>query len=524
MHTTVNSRIFHIQTFGCQMNASDSDWLSRSLKSRGFMEGPFEEAGLHILNTCSVRDKPEQKVYSELGRIARFCKVNKRKGVTVCVGGCVAQQVGPALVRRFPQVRLLFGTDGIARAPEAICRLTEEPGLRLQLLDFADNYEERIDERIDGPSQGISGPLRDEGTPPAVFVNIMQGCDNFCTYCIVPYVRGRQKSRRAEAVLRECRALLDSGAREITLLGQNVNSYGQDKHADGSSFADLLYKVSALPGLERLRFVTPHPKDIAPEVIEAFAEIKSLCPRLHLPLQSGSDRILHAMNRRYDTAKYLDIVERLKKARPDIILSTDIIVGFPGETEEDFQDTMRIMREAGFATSFSFVYSDRPHAKATLLSGKVPRAVALERLSRLQDWQNQTSDRVLEGMVKKESVVLLESKSRWNVVLDEDYDASNQSNSSARSSGGSTGPRSDDGTDEAGNTSPAVGKPASRRNSLLYGSWQGKTPEGFIVNVNLPSEPDITTLTRGWEGAMLPVRIEAAARHSLKGSQAGAPW
>lgn len=524
MHTTVNSRIFHIQTFGCQMNASDSDWLSRSLKSRGFTEGTFEEAGLHILNTCSVRDKPEQKVYSELGRIARFCKVNNRKGVTVCVGGCVAQQVGPALVRRFPQVRLLFGTDGIARAPEAISRLMEEPGLRVQLLDFEDSYEERVDERIDGPFQSPQGSPHAVETPPAVFVNIMQGCDNFCTYCIVPYVRGRQKSRKVEAILKECRALVDGGAREITLLGQNVNSYGQDKHADGTSFAELLSKVAALPGLERLRFVTPHPKDIAPEVIEAFAEIKILCPRLHLPLQSGSDRILHAMNRRYDTAKYLDIVERLKKARPDIILSTDIIVGFPGETEDDFQATMRVMREVGFATSFSFVYSDRPRAKATLLPGKVDRTVALERLSRLQDWQNQTSDRVLEGMVKRESIVLLESKSRWNMVLEEDYDASNQSNSSVRRSGGSAEFRCDDGMDEENNTPLATGKPAFFREKLPYESWQGKTPEGFIVNVNLPSEPNIMTLTRGWEGAMLPVRIEAAARHSLKGTQAGAPW
>lgn len=515
---------FHIQTFGCQMNASDSDWLCRSLKARGFVEGPFEKATLYIINTCSVRDKPEQKVYSELGRIARHCKVNKREGITVCVGGCVAQQVGPKLVSRFPQVRLMFGTDGIARAPEAISRLMEEPKLRLSLLDFIDHYEERADARIEafsarknGLPAAESGPdaaneaNADDKTPAAAFVNIMQGCDNYCTYCIVPYVRGRQKSRKTDAILRECAALIESGAREITLLGQNVNSFGQDKEGDGVSFAELLYKVAALPGLERLRFVTPHPKDIAPEVIEAFAELKNLCPRLHLPLQSGSDRILKAMNRRYDTARYLDIVSRLRKARPDILLTTDIIVGFPGETEEDFEATMRIMREAGFASSFSFVYSDRPHAKAVLLPGKVERTVALERLARLQEWQNQTSDGILENMVGKTSIILIEGKSRWNILLDEHSPPAPQR-------------EKDDCRANAGQTTVRRKTEAPRQGDLPLEAWQGKTPQGFIVNVNLAGEPVGNYPARGWEGAMLPVRIEASAKHSLKGIQAGTPW
>lgn len=490
---------FHIQTFGCQMNASDSDWLSRSLVARGFVPAPFEEASLYILNTCSVRDKPEQKVYSELGRIARHCKVNNRRGITVCVGGCVAQQVGPRLARRFPQVRLLFGTDGIARAPEAVSRLMEEPGLRLSLLDFADHYEERAGVWLDKGTGRLKGDI-----PPAVFVNIMQGCDNFCTYCIVPYVRGRQKSRAATAVFEECRTLVQGGAREITLLGQNVNSYGQDKGADGTSFARLLRKVSAIPGLERLRFVTPHPKDIAPEVIEAFAELDVLCPRLHLPLQSGSDKILAAMNRRYDTARYLDIVARLKQARPGIILTTDIIVGFPGETEEDFQATMAMMREVGFASSFSFVYSDRPRAKATLLPGKIERAVALERLSRLQDWQNQASDRVLASMKGEECVILLEGKSRLDSLLPQNADeAETRSAENAEGVAGENGPEKEARPD----------RPES---------WQGKTSHGFIVNVEL--EARHSDSRDGWLGAMLPVTIEAAARHSLKGRQAGAPW
>lgn len=495
---TPSPHAFHIQTFGCQMNAGDSDWLSRSLKTRGFMEVPFEEAGIHILNTCSIRDKAEQKVYSELGRIARYCKVNRIQGVTVCVGGCVAQQAGERLIRRFPQVRLIFGTDGVASAPAAISRLVEEPRLRLRLLDFADCYEERDTGWLDAALSG-SG----DGIPASAFVNIMQGCDNFCTYCIVPYVRGRQKSRASGAVLDECRALVRGGAREITLLGQNVNSYGQDQGADGTGFAELLRRVSDIPGLERLRFVTPHPKDIAPEVIDAFADSQILCPRLHLPLQSGSDRILKAMNRRYDTARYRDIVARLKKARPDIILTTDIIVGFPGELAEDFEATLDLMREIGFASSFSFVYSDRPRAKATLLPDKVERRVALDRLSRLQEWQNQASDDVLASMIGQECVILLEGKSRLDSLLPEE--SVNGSDSRASTGGVDKGPF------------PAPGAPRLE-------SWQGKTPQGFIVNVELEPRPEGRFALGGWQGALLPVRIEAAARHSLKGRQAGIPW
>ncbi len=488
-------RTFHIQTFGCQMNAHDSDWLSRSLAARGFVESPFEEASLYIINTCSVRDKPEQKVYSELGRIARNCKVTGRTGVTVCVGGCVAQQVGSALTRRFPQVRLVFGTDGIAHAPEAIERLMEEPRLRLNLLEFLDRYEERATSHAPGSA------------PPSAFVNIMQGCDNFCTYCIVPYVRGRQKSRDPAAVLAECRALIEAGAREITLLGQNVNSYGQDAPEYGVPFAKLLRRVAALPGLARLRFITPHPKDIADEVIDAFGSLDNLCPRLHLPLQSGSDRILAKMGRRYDTARYLDIVRKLRSARPDMAFSTDIIVGFPGETEDDFASTMAMMEQVGFMHSFSFVYSDRPHAKAVLLPGKVERAVALERLSRLQAWQNQASDSILASMVGSTVTILIEGKSQRAVVLDEQADMQL--------------------CEEPGEAGTAAEKNADAT------GWQGKTPHGLIVNVSLPDlpgpeeQPGPTTpggREKGWEGALLPVRIEVAARHSLKGRQAGEPW
>ena len=504
-----SARTFHIQTFGCQMNASDSDWLARSLAARGFAPASFEDAALYILNTCSVREKAEQKVYSELGRIARYWKVRGRTDVTICVGGCVAQHAGEQIMKRFPQVRLVFGTDGIARAPEAISRLIEEPRLRLKLLDFTEEYGEREDVRLD-PNMRVKGTQPPcgawNGVPnisPAEFVNIMQGCDNYCSYCIVPYVRGPQKSREFEAVFAECRTLVGGGAREITLLGQNVNSYGLDKGSrtgragNKPPFAELLRAVAAIPGLERLRFVTSHPKDIAPEVIRAFAELDTLCPRLHLPLQSGSDRMLEAMNRKYDTVRYMTIVEQLKKARPDILLTTDIIVGFPGETEEDFQATMRIMREAGFASSFSFVYSDRPHAKAVLLPDKVERAVALERLSRLQEWQNNANEMVLASMKGEECVILLEGKSRLDALLPEDDGLSGMADAACQ-----------DDDQDAGEFAPLE-------------SWQGKTPQGFIVNVELPARPGEIS---GWLGAMLPVRIDGAARHSLKGRQAGAPW
>ncbi len=397
---------FHIQTFGCQMNVNDSEWLSRSLIQKGFIASSFEDADFFIINTCSVRDKPEQKVYSELGRIARFAKLQKRNDITICVGGCVAQQVGEALTKRFPEVRLLFGADGIAKAPEAILRLAEEPSLRLSLLDFVEHFEERT-----SSWQGVHAPV-------SSYVNIMQGCDNFCTYCVVPYVRGRQKSRQPEAILQECTELLQAGAREITLLGQNVNSYGQDALGNGLTFMELLSKVSALPNLARLRFVTPHPKDMAEEVIGVFGTLPNLCPRLHLPLQSGSDAILKKMGRRYTSGHFLALVEKLKKTSPDMLFSTDIIVGFPGETDADFQATMHMMELCQFVGSFSFVYSDRPHAKATLLGDKVPRSVALERLSVLQDWQDAQTQKMLLPYIGQTVEVLLENPSNRPVLLD----------------------------------------------------------------------------------------------------------
>ncbi len=391
--------LFHIVTFGCQMNVHDSDWLIRALTARGHEQTAEKQAEVFIINTCSVREKPEQKVYSELGRLR--CLYEKNPGFFVAVCGCVAQQLGKELLQRFPFVRLVCGTDGLAQAPDALEQLYNEPQAQFLLTDFVTQWKEREQ----------AWPMTQK-SPVSGFVNIMQGCDNFCTYCIVPFVRGRQKSRTPEAVLEECKKLLALGVKEITLLGQNVNSYGLDSHCCSLSFADLLYKVSALPGLERLRFTTSHPKDIAPEVIRAFGELENLCPHLHLPLQSGADSVLKRMGRKYDTARYLDIVAALRQVRSDIAFGTDLIVAFPGESEDEFLQTLEMMEQVGFENSFSFKYSDRPGTAAQRMPNKVDPAVAQQRLLSLQDLQNTITKKSLQNCVNRKSMVLIEGKSR----------------------------------------------------------------------------------------------------------------
>ncbi|MCL1889196.1 MAG: tRNA (N6-isopentenyl adenosine(37)-C2)-methylthiotransferase MiaB [Desulfovibrionaceae bacterium] len=451
---------FHILTFGCQMNANDSAWLARALAAGGHVPVPREEADLHILNTCSVRAKPENKVYTELGRIRLLARKHPEREILACVGGCVAQQLGEKLFARSRELRLLFGADGLTAAPEAIEHLFRHPDQKLALLDFSPGYPERR-----------TFPGAEE---PVALVNIMQGCDNFCAYCIVPLTRGRQKSRQSADVLKECRARIAGGAREITLLGQNVNSFGQDSQGDGTSFTGLLEQVSALPGLARLGFMTSHPKNMPPELIQAFGRLPALAPRLHLPLQSGSDRILRAMGRGYTRDAYMKILGSLRRVRPDIQISTDIITGFPGESENDFRKTLEIMREADFCASFSFAYSDRPGTKAGALPDKVPAALALERLARLQDWQNQNSRRILAARHGQKAWVLLEGPS-----LKEPFPENNP----------------------AGAADSAQGK---RR------SWHGREEHGFSVNLLIPDS------LRPAPGDLLEAVITGHGRHTLK--------
>ena len=478
-------KTFHIVTFGCQMNVGDSDWLARALACRGWRQAPEEDAWLFVVNTCSVRDKPEQKVYSDLGRLASaYTRGGKGKpGLTAAVGGCVAQQIGRGFFERFPFVRLVFGSDGIASAPDALDRLAEDPGARIALLDFLGAYPEREDVltlSAAAPLPALSPAFdADAGEPdcgPAqAFVNIMQGCDNFCAYCIVPYTRGRQKSRAPAAVLVECRARVEQGAREITLLGQNVNSYGLDAGGTGVGFAELLRQVAAIPGLLRLRFTTSHPKDIDPAVIRAFGEVENLCPALHLPLQAGSDAVLKRMGRKYDRARYLATVQALRQARPDIALTTDLIVGFPGETEEDFAQTLEMMELVRFESSFSFRYSDRPGVASLRLRPKVPDEVGQERLLRLQSLQNGITKQSLKALEGCETDVLLEAP--------------------------------------------------SRRQDAGERFWRGRDPGGRVVNVRMSPElagPEQSGASPC--GRMVRARILEAKNHSLLGEEVGRPW
>ncbi len=447
---------FHIMTFGCQMNVHDSQWLTAALESRGWEQAPEEEAQVYILNTCSVREKPEQKVYTELGRIGVYLK--RDPNIFAAVGGCVGQQVGKAFFSRFPFVKLVFGTDGIANAPNALESLAEGAEERIALLDFVDVYLER---------EVPQDASRVEHATRQAFVNIMQGCDNFCTYCVVPYTRGRQKSRHPELVVEECRKLVQAGVREITLLGQNVNSYGLDKGGVGVTFAQLLHMVAEIPGLDRLRFTTSHPKDIAPEVIRAFGELDNLCPSLHLPMQAGSDDVLRRMGRKYDCKRYLDIVKSLREARPDLSLTTDLIVAFPGEAEKDFQQTLEMVEQVGFESSFSFKYSDRPGVAAVKMTPKVAPDVAADRLLRLQNLQNDITRKCLKKRVGTEDNVLVEGKSRK---------------------------QEDEG---------------------VY--WRGRDSAGRVVNFRFDEGVDL-------EGMMVPVRIVVAKKHSLVGERTGEPW
>lgn len=428
------------------MNVSDSFWLDRSLKSQGYIKTDIEdEADFFIVNTCSVREKPEQKVYSLLGRLKDHYDRNPE--VFACVGGCVAQQVGKRFFERFSFVRLVFGPDGLSMVPSALQRLEMNDHLKISLLDFEDHYPERDNHWP-------------EHMAPQAFVNIMQGCDNFCAYCIVPYVRGRQKSRNSEDILQECQDLVSRGVREITLLGQNVNSYGLDKKGQEISFAKLLTQVDSLPGLDRLRFTTSHPKDMSGSVIEAFGQLRTLCPQLHLPLQSGSDMILKSMGRKYTAESYLELVHGLKQVCPDITLTTDLIVGFPGETDDDFASTLNMMNQVGFDSSFSFKYSDRPGVRSAQMDPKVPEEVKSQRLETLQKLQEEWTSRKLLAMVGKKDQVLIEG--------------------------------------------------LSKKQQPETASWKGRDRGGRVVNVDINTKDDYT-------GSIVEVVFIRAKKHSLEG-------
>ncbi len=398
---------FHIITFGCQMNVNDSQWLSRALISKGHKEeSDPKNSDFYILNTCSVRDKPEKNVHSTIGRMR---KLNPHMWGIVM--GCVAQQLGEELLQKHKTVKLVLGTDTLHNAPEYIQEIVDKqeanPLFELKTkqshTDFISIFPERAH---------FLHAQKEEENPAVAYVNIMQGCDNFCSYCIVPYTRGVPKSRSTASILDECKAWLDKGAKEIHLLGQNVNAFALDRLSDGCTFPELLRKIDKLQGLKRLRFMTPHPKDLADDTIALFGELESLCPRLHLPIQAGSNRTLQRMNRPYTREYFLELVEKTKKIRPDMAFASDIIVGFPGESEEEFQETLDIMKKVPIIFSYSFAYSDRPGTKASLMPDKIALPVQLERLERLQDLQRELGAEYLKTFIGKEVEVLVESMNK----------------------------------------------------------------------------------------------------------------
>ncbi len=384
----MHKKVF-IKTFGCQMNERDSEIMAQALSLSGYDEvQDLEAADLVILNTCSIRAKAEQKVMSLLGSLRKLKA--ERPALKICVAGCVAQQEGRQLLQRMPHIDLIIGTQHIYMIGSLLDKL-EQFGGSIVKTDMDDSFA--IPQFI--PESKASIPADQTGPAFRKFVTIMQGCNNYCSYCIVPYTRGKEISRNYDDIISEIKVLVDAGVREVTLLGQNVNSYGRSNGKIGAgapcSFPDLLHRVAEIRGLQRLRFTTSHPKDLSDKLIQCFGSIEILCPQFHLPVQSGSDIILKQMNRKYSIQEYREKVEKLLGSRPDIALTTDIIVGFPGETDADFQATMDLLETIRFHGSFSFKYSDRPGASSSNLPDKVDEEVKAQRLAILQGRQDSIS-------------------------------------------------------------------------------------------------------------------------------------
>ncbi|MBR2735818.1 MAG: tRNA (N6-isopentenyl adenosine(37)-C2)-methylthiotransferase MiaB [Firmicutes bacterium] len=365
---------YYIQTFGCQMNERDSETIAGMLEEEGYSPAPErKDADVIVINTCSVRENADNRFFGQLGVVKKIKENNPDAIVAVC--GCMMQQkrVTDRIHDKFNWVDIIFGTMNIDEFPRMLRERLAEGTQEFHVLDA----RERI-------AEGLPSRRRYDFK---AFVNIMNGCNNFCTYCIVPYTRGREVSRRPEDILAEVRKLSSEGVKEITLLGQNVNSYGKADHFD-CSFSDLLYQIAEVDGIERLRFMTSHPKDVPDSLIRAFAECDKLCGHIHLPVQAGSDRVLKRMNRRYTKEKYLGILDRLREADPDIAVTTDIIVGFPGETEEDFQETLDLVRRARFDSAFTFLYSIREGTPAENYPDQIPDEIKHDRFDRLVDTLN----------------------------------------------------------------------------------------------------------------------------------------
>lgn len=371
-----------IKTYGCQMNVYDSDRMADALAPQGYETTTnIDDADLVVLNTCHIREKAAEKVYSELGRLRIMRQKKEQAGGKMMIGiaGCVAQAEGEEIVRRAPVVDLVFGPQSYHKLPELVEKAHKT---KVVVTDFPaeDKFEHLPKPKKEATiARGLTS-----------FLTVQEGCDKFCTFCVVPYTRGAEVSRPVMQVLAEAQDLVDAGVKEITLLGQNVNAYhGEDETGKTLGLADLLYRLADIKGLDRLRYTTSHPRDMDDALIEAHRDLDMLMPYLHLPVQAGSDGILKAMNRQHTAKEYLDLLDRIRKARPDIALSGDFIVGFPGESDEDFEQTMQIVRDVFYAQAYSFKYSTRPGTPGATLENQVPEEVKSERLQRLQALLNQ---------------------------------------------------------------------------------------------------------------------------------------
>lgn len=435
-----------IRTFGCQMNEYDSDKMADVLHaSEGLVAASSpEDADVILFNTCSIREKAQEKVFSDLGRVRALKE--SRPDLLIGVGGCVASQEGAAIITRAPYVDLVFGPQTLHRLPAMIeaRRQSGRPQVDISFPEI-EKFDHLPPARVDGPS---------------AFVSIMEGCSKYCSYCVVPYTRGEEVSRPLEDVLTEIAELAEQGVREVTLLGQNVNAYRIGSGQEGVDFAALIEYVAAIPGIERIRYTTSHPKEFTQRLIDTYARVPQLVDHLHLPVQHASDRILMAMKRGYSVLEYKSIIRRLRAVRPNISISTDFIVGFPGETDEDFRRMMELVHEIGYDTSFSFIFSPRPGTPAANLPDDTPREVKLSRLTELQAVLEANVVQISESMLGSHQRVLVEGPSRKDPT-----------------------------------------------------ELHGRTENNRVVN--FPAPPQAHARLRG---QMIDVRIERAFAHSLRGS------
>ncbi|MDP2644264.1 MAG: tRNA (N6-isopentenyl adenosine(37)-C2)-methylthiotransferase MiaB [Desulfobacterales bacterium] len=459
----------YVQTIGCQMNVYDSEQIIDGLKPLGYQITPvLEMADVVIVNTCTIREKAQHKAFSFLGRLAELKR--KKPRLIVGVGGCVAQQEGRRLLKRMPQVDLVFGTHAVGRLPELIrdVRLNGSRRVDVQLSD-------KIDEIMPAPADS-------HGPEVTAFVTIMRGCDNYCSYCVVPYVRGIETSRDAENILLEIRKRVVAGVREITLLGQNVNSYGKKEGL--CSFPQLLERVNRISGLVRIRFTTSHPKDLSDDLMAAFHKLDRLCRHIHLPVQSGSNRILKKMNRKYNRQQYFEKVEKLRKICPDVAITSDIIVGFPGETDADFTATLDLIRRVNFDNLYAFQYSDRPPARAAAFPGKVSEKEKKERLQNVLDLQGRITALKNQDLIGTTQEVLVEGFSKKQTIGAPVKDARQ-----------------------------LIGRDMNKSGEIVQ--WTGRTPMNKIVN--FVADADAPFAGEMIAGRIIQVKIEKAFAHSLWG-------